>query len=344
MRYEAILFDFIRRPAIQNSSVKEILIIKPSSLGDIIHGLLVAESLKAQRPDVRISWVARDIFAPLIRQCPTVDRVYEFKRHGGAACFLSLIRELRESSFDLVLDMQGLARSAVLTCFSRGKRKIGRRDGREGAGLLIREKTPLPPGYPRAHAVEILLQFLPPLGLRPEIKGKLSFTPPTSFESLKCPPGDYIMLFPDSRRPEKEWGGFRELLPRLLARFPDKNIVCCGQGEGFPDGELRDSGHFINLLGKTSLPEMAALVEKATLVVCNDSGPMHIAAALGTPVLGIFGPTDPTLYGPFPAGAPGNHVIRAPGGDLRALSPEAVFSRVEEIITGMPPASAPGKS
>ena len=117
----------------------ELLIIKPSSLGDIVHGLQVATSFKAQRKDLRISWVVREMFAPLVRACEAVDQVYVFERNAGTAGFMKLTKELRKTPFDAVFDFQGLLRTGLMTSRVRAKRKIGRTDAREGATLFYRE-------------------------------------------------------------------------------------------------------------------------------------------------------------------------------------------------------------
>src|SRR5512133_302610 len=88
----------------------QLLIIKPSSLGDIVHALQVATSLKAQCDDLRISWVVREIFASIVRACEAVDQVHVFERNGGVKAFLRLTNELRQTRFDYVFDMQGLLR------------------------------------------------------------------------------------------------------------------------------------------------------------------------------------------------------------------------------------------
>ena len=205
--------------------MEEILVIKPSSLGDIVHALVVVESLRRQRGNVRVTWLSRDIFAPLLETCPTVDRVIRYRREGGLREIARVGSALRRERFDLVLDMQGLARSAFWARCAPAPRKIGRGDGREFSRLAFRELAPPPEkGFKRAHAVEILLQFLRPLGLAPEIRGEVSFPRAKLSESVRrllAPDGgDFpapILLFPDSRRPEKEWRGFRELTSLLLA-------------------------------------------------------------------------------------------------------------------------------
>src|SRR3954462_13337553 len=153
----------------------EILIIKPSSLGDIVHALQVATSLKTQREGLRISWVVRDIFAPIVRACEAVDRVYVFERLAGAKGFLRLTKELRKVKFDYVFDMQGLLRTGLMTSRVHAKHKVGRSDAREMSGLFYNEKVPLPPEGRRSHALEILLQFCAVLDAKPELRGRLKF-------------------------------------------------------------------------------------------------------------------------------------------------------------------------
>src|SRR5690242_19631190 len=111
----------------------ELLIIKPSSLGDIVHALQVATSLKTQISGLRISWVVREIFAPIVRACEAVDQVYVFERNAGVKGFVRLTRELRKTKFDFVFDMQGLLRTGLMTQRTLATKKVGRSDAREGA-------------------------------------------------------------------------------------------------------------------------------------------------------------------------------------------------------------------
>ena len=111
-----------------------LLVVLPSSLGDIVHGLQVATSLKSQVEGLRISWIVRDIFAPIVRSCSAVDHVYVFQRKGGAKGFLRLIKEVRKTKFDCVFDFQGLLRTGLMTSRVHAKKKIGRSDARELSG------------------------------------------------------------------------------------------------------------------------------------------------------------------------------------------------------------------
>jgi ADP-heptose:LPS heptosyltransferase len=137
-------------------------------------------------------------------------------------------------------------------------------------------------------------------------------------------------MFPDSRRADKKWGGFKQLTELLLREDKARKVVWAGNNF-LPDRGAFPEAQFLNLTGNTSLVSLPALVKRADWVISNDSGPMHLAAALGVRVFAIFGPTDPRLFGPYPIGGPLNHVIQAPVGDLKLLSVRDVFSRFQRI-------------
>jgi heptosyltransferase I len=311
----------------------ELLIIKPSSLGDIVHGLQVATSMKAQRPDLRISWIVRDIFAPIVRACEAVDRTYVFQRQGGVMGFFRLMKEVRETRFDFAFDMQGLLRTGLMLQRANAAKKIGRTDAREGAAIFADEKVALPPGGRRSHALEIMLQFAPPLGLKPELVDTVRFrdVEGLNLSHIEGRGGARpIVMFPDSRRSEKRWHGFKELTEFIVRDGTGRKVVWAGNNYVDLKDPLPD-GLFLNLTGNTSLVSLPALIRRAAWVVSNDSGPMHLAAALGIPTLGIFGPTDPRLFGPYPLTAPTNHVVQAPIGNLKLLSAKEVYARFRRL-------------
>jgi ADP-heptose:LPS heptosyltransferase len=313
----------------------ELLIIKPSSLGDIVHGLQVATSLKAQCAGLRISWIVRDIFAPLVRASEAVDQVYVFKRNGGVKDFLRMMKEVRLTKFDYVFDFQGLLRTGLMTSRARAAKKVGRSDAREGARFFYDVKVPLPEGGRRSHAIEILLQFCPVLKARPELLGVVRFREVEAL-SLRHIEGRNgaapIVIFPDSRRMEKKWGGFKQLTEMLLRDGRGRKVIWVGNNY-VNDRSVFNDGQFLNLTGNTSLVSLPALIQRADWVISNDSGPMHLAAALNVRVLGIFGPTDPRLFGPYPLTRPTHHVVQAPLGDLRLLSAKEVYARFQRIDT-----------
>ncbi|MFZ9683067.1 MAG: glycosyltransferase family 9 protein [Cephaloticoccus sp.] len=309
----------------------ELLIIKPSSLGDIVHALQVATSLKAQCKDLRISWIARDIFAPLVKASAAVDQVFVFERKGGTKGFLRMMREVRKTKFDYVFDMQGLLRTGLMASRALAKKVIGRTDCRELSGAFYDEKVPLPPGGRRSHAVDILLQFCPVLGAKPELRGNVKFRevdklkPGFAADSDRLPP---VVIFPDSRRAEKKWGGFL-LLTQLLLRTNRRRRVIWAGNAHIPDKGNLPADRFLNLTGNTGLVALPALIQSADWVISNDSGPMHLAAALGVKTMGIFGPTDPRLYGPYPLTSPTNVVVQAPAGNLKMLQAKEVYARLQ---------------
>lgn len=309
----------------------ELLLIKPSSLGDIVHGLQVATSLKAQVENLHITWVVREIFAPIVRASLAVDEVQVFERAGGAKGFLRLTNELRKKRFDFVFDMQGLLRTGLMTSRVIADRKIGRSDAREWSGVFYSEKVPLPKDGLRSHALEVLLQFCPVIGAKAELRGPLKFR---EVEGLSLRFADArgggrpIVMFVDSRRAEKCWNGFKQLTELILREDKNRKVVWAGSSYVHDRGAF-PAAQFFNLTGNTSLVSLPALVRRADWVIANDSGPMHLAAAMGVRVIGIFGPTDPRLFGPYPLNAPGNIVVQAPVGDLKMLSAKEVYSRFQ---------------
>jgi ADP-heptose:LPS heptosyltransferase len=318
-----------------SGSVK-ILVIKPSSLGDIIHGLQVATALKVGLPDASIDWVVRDCFAGIVRASPVPSHIFLFHRGGGLGKFIPLLSEIRKRHYDYVLDMQGLARSGIMTRFSSADIKIGRSDAREFSWLAYDKKIPLP-SAPNAHAVDILLQFLPEFGLPAELRGAVEFSAIRSDaigELLRHTRGNGrpgILLFPESRRREKEWPHFRQLSAALAREFPRLTVTIVAQNKISGIGAAEN---LCNLSGNTSIEDMAWLVQNCSVVVANDSAPVHLAAALKVPVVALFGPTDPQKFGPYPAAAATNFVLRAPTGKLRSLTVDAVLSTVTRALEG----------
>ena len=313
----------------------QLLIIQPSPLRDLVHGLQLAASLKAQRPELRISWIVRDIFAPLVRICEAVDDVHLFHRSEGVRGFFKLMREVRQTHFDYAFDLDGLLRTGLMTWQARAARKYGRSDAREGASLFYQRKVPLPPDGLQSHALEILLQFCPMVEAQPELRGELRFREAADLNLgfIEGRRGQKpILIFPDSRRAERCWNGFRQLTDLLLRDGSGRKVIWAGNNQ-VAYRERVPEGQFLNLTGNTSLVSLAAVIGRAEWVICNDSGPLHLAAALKVKTLGLFGPTDPRRFGPYPLNSPTNHVMQAPVGDLRLLSARDVYARFARLET-----------
>ncbi|MGE9291084.1 MAG: glycosyltransferase family 9 protein [Puniceicoccales bacterium] len=242
-----------------------------------------------------------------------------------------MCREIRRETYDVTLDMQGLARSGMMTFASRAKLKIGRFDGREGSRFFYGVKAPIPAGPPPYHAVEILRQFQRPLGLYDLDPEELSF--PGSPVLEDGPPPGSILLFPESRRAEKEWKGFVELADGLGQAYPERTIGWLGTGKEPMAPGRKMPENVVDLRGKVPLASLPAIMREAASVVANDSGPMHLAAAMKRPVVAVFGPTDPKLYGPYPFENPGNVSIRGEGEDLSRVTVEEVKNSVSRLVS-----------
>jgi ADP-heptose:LPS heptosyltransferase len=309
--------------------MQRILVIKPSSFGDIIHGLQVIQSLRDQRADVHITWVVRELFAPFVKSSQTVDEIIVFERKAGLFGFVRLLRELRSQEWDFVLDLQGLARSGLMTWAAKAPVKIGRSDAREGARFFYTQTTSLPSSMAPVHAIDILLQFLPAMGLEARFGSALSFFEAKE-DSNNAPEKPTLLFFPDSRRKEKEWSGFAQLTRDVLCAIPDIRIEWMGS-QRFEDPEGVDPIRFCNRMGQTGFPELIRAIRQSRLVVANDSGPMHLAAAMGVPVLALFGPTDSRCYGPYPLSSERNHVMQAPENNLVLLEEKTVIDRILTI-------------
>ncbi len=324
---------FVRGGSDRPAGAMKILIIKPSSLGDIVHGLVVAQSIREQMPGCILHWVAGERFAPLVQACPTVHRVLVFQRRGGVRGFVRLIREIRREQYDYALDFQGLARSGLMTWFSRAKVRIGRAQAREGAWLAY-EKTPaLLPNGNRAHAIEILLQFLPLVGLQPRLGSPIQLgSEPLPAPWTGLPKRKPVVMAVHSRHRSKEWRGFGGLTRSLREIRPDLPVVWCGHRAELTPPELAVDSDVHNLTGQTTLGQMVGLLQSARAVVTNDSGPMHIAAAVGTPLVACFGPTDPVLCGPYPLHRLTHRVLRAPQGNLARLEVATVLEALTALL------------
>ncbi|MCH2114543.1 MAG: glycosyltransferase family 9 protein [Pirellulales bacterium] len=314
-----------------------ILILKPSSLGDIICALPVAQSIRQQCPEAVISWVVKKRFAEVVRRCATVNgEVIVFNHRKGLRGLPRLhqvVREVERRQYDAVLDFQGLLRTGWMTWRAHASLKVGSVFAREGSRLAYNAIVPAPEGGRSTHAIDKLLQFLPAIGLQPELRSPIEIRgdAPDVLDS-RLANAHPIVILPNSRGAHKEWQYYPELTAGILEQNPD-SLVVWDSHLPWDDPVANGLSRFVNLTARTSLLQMVELLRRAKLVIANDSGPLHIAAALGRPTLGLFGPTSPELYGPYPLELPRNNVLTAPGGHLSQLSSETVLRKVCEIIS-----------
>jgi lipopolysaccharide heptosyltransferase II len=302
--------------------VVKILVIKPSSLGDVVHALPTVARIRSKFPDASISWLINEELSPLLAGCPLINERIEFKRRQYAQ-LPSLLSRLRDARFDLVVDLQGLFRSGLMTWATGAPRRIGRSDAREGARFAYTEIVPVPdsqmpgtipqrvggpsPVPANIHAVERYLLIADYLQCPTQ---PLSFPLGRDNAAVRAvdallataPPSGLIAVNPSARWPTKLWGDAN--FHALLTQLPRDRIVLTGSGsEAAAIAAI--AGGCLNLAGRTNLMELVELLRRCAVLVTGDSGPMHLAAAVGTPVVAIFGSTDPVLTGPYGSG----HVV-----------------------------------
>jgi len=317
---------------LQIPPLKSLLIIKPSSLGDIVHALQILQSVTRQMPECRVTWVVRDRFAGLVEAAPFIHEVIYFRRKEGLRGIWELMKILHQRSFEAVWDMQGLLRSGLMTLAAKSPKKWGRRDSREGAGLFYNGRIPAPEGPAPYHAIRVLQGFPKTMGLNPEVTFPLNLKPGPVFPWASFFEGDpnlQFVIFTDSRGVNKEWPKFDALTRLIWETIPGSRVAWCAGQPGQPQMTPPD-GRFLNLTG-CPLDEMIELCRQPSIFIGNDSGPMHLSAAVGNKVLAIFGPTSPLRFGPWPIGAERTQAVQAPAGVLADLHPEAVFTALQEL-------------
>lgn len=313
---------------------RNLLVVKPSSLGDIVHGLQLLQTVARQLPDCRITWIARDRFAGLPAAARFVHEVIPFRRKAGWRGIWEVMRRVRAREFDAVWDLQGLLRSGLMTFAARSPNKWGRRDAREGAGVFYNRRVELPAGNGPHHALAVLQGFARAAGLDDEIRFPLDLRPGADFSWNSFFDGDAksrFVIFTDSRGVEKEWPRFEELTRLIWSEIPESRVAWCAGSRM----EVADApaGRFLNLTG-CPFEEMIALARRPSVFIGNDSGPMHLSAAVGNRVLAIFGPTSPLRFGPWPIDSERTKNVVAPGGRLADLEPKTVLEAVLELRAG----------
>jgi heptosyltransferase I len=289
----------------------KILILKPSSLGDVIQALPVLRLIKCHLPESEVFWWIDSHLAPLIENDPDLTGIIRFERKRWASprhwpeMFRS-IRWMRAQNFDWVIDLQCLLRSGMFAWLANGKFLIGLDEVREGArgfyDLAVRRTSF------HTHAADWYLAVLPPLGVpvhknfqwlpeRPEITAAVK-------SKWKAAGTRWIAIQPGARWQTKRWPVeyFAGLVRMLAKNFPDAHFAILGNSDDKSLGKAiahAEPARCLNLCGRISLLEMVEWLRLSELMITNDTGPMHVAAALGKPLIALFGPTEPRRTGPY---------------------------------------------
>ncbi len=292
------------------NSIRQILVVKPSSLGDILHLFPALEKLHRLCPTAALDFVVNPEFSPLLDYSPFPVRrriIFERAKLGRAASMLpellQLRRQLRKEKYDLAIDFQGLLRSAICARISRAKLIVGIASPREKAAKLCYHRSVR---IDATHAIDRQVELVG------KIFGEESFPADIPMPTISAalpgilPNQRLVTLLPGARWPSKRFPTelFAAICEELHRDFPLYNFVISGgKGDAALAQELIEqlpNGFpLINLVGKTSLPQLFALLARSDAVLSNDSGPLHIAAFLRRPCFAFYGSTDPDRTGPW---------------------------------------------
>ena len=324
----------------------KILILKPSSLGDVVQALPVLRLLKRHLPASEVFWWIDSRLAPLLDGDADLAGVVRFERQRWASPqhwpeMARSVRWLRAQRFDWVIDLQGLARSGAFAWLANGELLVGLDEIREGANgfydIIVSRAS-----Y-HTHAVDWYLAVLPRLGVPVDenftwlpVRPAVAATVRSKWPEENC---RWIALQPGARWANKRWPAehFRELARKLTAQFPEARLAVFGGADDRALGEVivrAAPERCLNLAGQTSLLEMVEWLRRCELLITNDTGPMHVAAALRKPVIGLFGPTEPRRTGPY---GQLDNCLRQPLPCAPCMDSRCAWTKPMECLTGISP-------
>lgn len=343
---------------------RRILIIRPSALGDVCRSVPVLAALRARWPQATIDWLVQDAFAPAVAAHPALSEVVAFPRRDLSPLarpdrLVAALRwgnALRRRRYDLVVDCQGLIRSGLMTAATAAPVRVGAADAREMAHLAYTRRVPAAGDQ---HAVDRMLALaqaaIDTYGAAEPIAAP-DMRLYTTAESRQAADallaggagGPLVVLAPTSRWPAKQWPDerFAELARALLDRTDASIAVVGGPGErgqcertcALGDGNPR----VVDLVARTGIGELMAVVQRAALVVANDSAVLHMAVGFDRPLVALFGPTLTNLVGPYRREADviqherpdhaSAHKHAANAGMMRAIAADEV---VEAALAGL---------
>ena len=293
---------------------RRILLIKPSSLGDIVHAMPTCAAICRAYPKARLTWLVKREWVGLVERIEGVDRVWPVESTFKG--WLSQVSPLRAERFDLVVDLQGLFRSAAIGWLSGSPLLVGFANGREGSPWFYSRRVPVP--QVEMHAVDRYLLVAKAVGAEegtPEFRFRI---PQTDYDAVDrllsrsgvTPGTSWVAMNVSARWQTKRWpaASFAEIADRLQQEGSGAVVMIGGPDERTDVAAVSRmmKTPAIDLAGATTVGLLPALLSRASLLITNDSGPMHIAAALGTPVVALFGPTSAARTGPY---GPGHRVL-----------------------------------
>lgn len=294
---------------------KRVLIIKPSSLGDVVTGMPVLRGLRRTHPDAHIAWLISTTCSDILENDPDLDEIIYFERKKLGKCWrsplalaglISFKRKLRRGNFDWVIDLQGLARSAIFTGWTKAPLRVGFAGAREGAGRFYNRQVEIK----AKHTVDRNIELGRSLGIDSQPEDMSLYIRPEAEEFAKnfrhehgLTGRDYLICVPPTRwetklYPIRHW---RRVITELSHKLPIVLLGSPSPGEMQLCGEIAEGfdGGVINTAGQTKLTEMVALIANSRGVICCDSAAKFIAPAVGVNAITLIGPTNPELTGPY---------------------------------------------
>jgi heptosyltransferase I len=286
--------------------LNKVLIVRLGSLGDVIHAVPAAAALRRAFPQATIDWLVDERHRDLLELVPVVDRRIAVST-SSARSLSSAVGQLRRARYDAALDLQGLLKSAVLARLSSASRVIGFPADllRERAARVFYTETA---GEPAPHVIDKNLSMLHALGVRmPDCEFPLHDRNPHIAADARSLLGigegeRFALLNPGAAWPNKRWPPvyFAEVSRELAKRHNLRSLVLWGPGEEpIARAVVAGSDSTAAVSPRTNIGDLVSLIKAAALMISGDTGPMHVAGAVGTPLVGIFGPTDPERNGPW---------------------------------------------
>ena len=339
-----------------------IALVKLSSIGDVVHALPVAAALHAAFPQARLAWIVERREAAVLRGNPALSEIVPVDTRGWrraraplavaetTGALVALGHHLRAARLDVAIDLQGLVKSGVITAATGAPLRIGFTAAhcRERLNVLFTNRRVAPPPAAR-HVVDRYLSLVEPLGVRARA---VEFALPTGTAEERRldeflmgaglkPRDRLVVLNPGAGRPDKRWPieSFRALTRRLADEAGAAVLVIWGPNELADARAIVDHeppGRAI-LAPPTNLDELLAVLRRASVIVAADTGPLHLAAALGTRCVGLYGPTAAERNGPY---GRGHRALQSPDRTMASLGVDAVLRAVSELLDGAAPDQA----
>jgi heptosyltransferase I len=331
-----------------------VCIVMLTGLGDVVNALPLANALKDHDPSLHVSWVVEPMAAPILSPHPSVDDVIVYRKSDGARGVVSLLREMRKRSrFDLTLNLHPYFKSVWGTLFSRARRRVGYDRARSFDQVWLAATERLAP-RPRQHTLDMFLEFAAHLGVPVrEVEWRIAFTERERREQAEffaAQERPLAVLVPTSGNARKDWFAHRwARVADALEHDYGFRAALLGGGGARETAVAAEIGRLarippLSLMGGP-LRQSAWLLEGSALVLGPDTGPLHLARALGKPVIGLFGHTNPWRVGPYcawqdlwvdrytdPGAAPDASDFRPRHGRMEQITVEDVLDRVERAM------------